>query len=70
MLGSTRRVHADPLYINININIAWELAPRSLQSPNSMRCAEEVFGGDCVCGGGGRRALEKGKVALVKNGQA
>ena len=24
----------------------------------------------CVGGGGGRRALEKGKVALVKNGQA
>ena len=30
-------------------------------SPNSMRRAEEVFGGDCVFGGGGeRRALEKG----------
>ena len=39
-------------------------------SPNSMRRAEEVFEGVCVGGGGGRRALEKGKVALVKNGQA
>ena len=45
----------------------WELAARSLQSPNSMRRSEEVFGGDCVCGGGwGEAGTGKGKGRIGK----
>ena len=41
-------------------------------NPQIPCVALKKFLGVIVCGGvgGGRRALEKGKVALVKNGQA